>query len=272
LTDVTVVVPVRNAAGLLTGCLDSVLQQRPARIVVVDGKSTDETVAIATTYDVTILSDDGRGLPVARMLGAQAATTPYVALVDVDVVLPEGALARLRDEFIEGGFSALQAGLESVGGPGYWGRALAQHHRRGRSKSWFGLVATLFERDKLLEIGFDEQFMSGEDIEMRWRMTQSGAKVGVSKETVVTHRFAGDTLSFARDQFDMDGRGLAAMVAKHGWRGVRLLALPAAAAVRGVGVSLLRFEPQWIPYYICFALGNYAAMVSWLVRRVRPTS
>jgi len=272
LADLTVVIPVRNAARLLPGCLSSVRWQHPARIIVVDGNSTDSTLDIARRYGATILSDEGKGLPVARMLGVRAAATKYVALVDADVVIPNDALAKLLSDFMAGGYCALQAGLYSVGGPGYWGRALAQHHRWGRSKTWFGLVATIFERDTLLKIGFDDRFISGEDIELRWRLVRAGHKVGVSTETVVTHRFDGDSFGFAWNQFSMDGRGLAAMVAKHGWAGARLLALPAAAMVRGVGLSLLRLKPQWIPYYLSFAAGNYAAMAGWFARHPRTTS
>lgn len=272
LADLTVVIPVRNAARLLPGCLGSVLAQHPAQIIVVDGKSTDSTLDIAQDYGATILSDEGKGLPVARMLGVRAAATKYVALVDADVVLPDGALAKLLGEFMAGSYDALQAGLYSVGGPGYWGRALAQHHRWSRSKTWFGLVSTIFERDPLLQIGFDDRFLSGEDIELRWRLVRAGHKVGVSTQTVVTHRFDGDSFGFAWNQFSMDGRGLAAMVAKHGWGGARLIALPAAAMVRGVGLSLLRLKPQWIPYYLFFAAGNYAAMASWFARLPRTMS
>jgi glycosyltransferase involved in cell wall biosynthesis len=272
LADLTVVIPVRNAAQLLPGCLSSVRRQHPAGIIAVDGNSTDSTLAIARRYGATTLSDEGRGLPVARMLGVRAAATKYVALVDADVVLPNGSLGKLLGEFMAGGYSALQAGLYSIGGPGYWGRALAQHHRWGKSKSWFGLVATIFERDLLLETGFDDRFISGEDIELRWRLLRAGHKVGVSTETVVIHRFDDDSFGFAWNQFTMDGRGLAAMVAKHRWAGVRLLALPAAATVRGVGLSLLRLKPQWIPYYLFFAAGNYAAMAGWFARPQRTMS
>ena len=272
LADLTVVIPVRNAARLLPGCLGSVLAQCPAQIIVVDGKSTDSTLDIAHDYGATILCDEGKGLPVARMLGVRAAATKYVALVDADVVLPDEALAKLLGEFLAGSYHALQAGLYSVGGPGYWGRALAQHHRWSRSKTWFGLVATIFERNPLLQIGFDDRFISGEDIELRWRLVRAGHKVGVSTQTVVTHRFDGDSFGFAWNQFSMDGRGLAAMVAKHGWGGARLIALPAAAMVRGVGLSLLRLKPQWIPYYLFFAAGNYAAMVGWFARLPRAMS
>ncbi len=266
LPTITVVVPVRNAQEILDACLDSVARQGPAAIIVVDGLSTDGTLEIARRYTDRILSDEGRGLPVARSIGAQAATTPFVALVDADVILPDGSLAALLAEFERGGYTALQAGLDSEAGPGYWGQALTEHHRTGRSRYWFGLVATIFDRQALLEHGFDDAFESGEDIELRWRLAQAGDLAGVSRDVVVRHRF-GDTFEFAMGQFQADGRGLARMVRKHGWRGARLLLLPAAAGARGIMLALLRGQPRWIPYYYTFAFFNTTAMLGELLRR-----
>jgi glycosyltransferase involved in cell wall biosynthesis len=257
--DISVVVPVRNAGAMLDECLVSIEAQEPLEIIVVDGNSTDATLEIARRHAATILSDGGRGLPAARMLGARAAAGRFVALVDSDVLLPPGSLANLRDELVAGGFDAIQAGLESVSGPGYWGQALAHHHRSGRSKHWFGLVATVLERENLLAIGFDPRFSSGEDIELRWRLRSAGAKAVVSRTTVVEHRF-GDTFPFAKGQWLADGEGLGRMIRKHGLRGAPLLALPLAAGLRGLVLSTFRLEPRWIPYYVCFTLFNYAGM------------
>ncbi|MCA1670691.1 MAG: glycosyltransferase [Actinobacteria bacterium] len=262
--DISVVVPVRNAENVLERCLESISRSQPGEIIVVDGMSTDATLEIARRYRTRILSDGGRGLPVARLLGAEAATYPWVALIDADVVLPDGALERLFEEFISEGYTALQAGLHSVGESGYWGNALATHHRWGRSKHWFGLVATIFERQFLLEHGFDERFVSGEDIEMRWRLEQAGAKIGVSTRTIVTHRFESG-FAFARRQWAADGAGLARMFSKHPRRGVWLLGLPLAGGVRGIGLSVVRGEPRWIPYFVCFVAFNYVAIVRELV-------
>ncbi len=267
LTDLTVVIPTRNAEQLLPACLESALREGPHAIIVVDGESTDRTIEVARQYGVTVISDEGRGLPVARQLGAELAETKYVALVDADVVLPSGGLRQLRDELEESGYAALQAGALSTGGPGYWGRALAQHHQWGRSKNWFGLFATIFDRETLVRTGFDQQFASGEDIEIRWRLRQAGVRVGVSEQTIVTHRFADDSFAFARMQFNMDGRGLGKMIQKYGLRGAPLLALPGAAALRGLVLSLVRFRPQWIPYYLCFGFCNYSAMAAELRSR-----
>ena len=266
--DVSVVVPVRNAEALVDECLASVVESEPREIIVVDGMSTDGTLEIARRYPVKILSDEGRGLPAARLLGVREAASPRVALVDADVVLPDGALAQLLDEFEKGEYTALQAGLESTSGPGYWGRALAHHHRTGRSKDWFGVVATIFDRQALLDHGFDDSFKSGEDFDLRWRLRCAGARVGVSTRTIVKHRF-GDTFEFARDQWLMDGRGLARMVWKHGARAKLLVALPAGAAVRGAVLSIVRREPRWLPYYVLFAVFNYVGMVQAFAERRR---
>jgi glycosyltransferase involved in cell wall biosynthesis len=264
--DVAVVVPVRNAEAMLAACLESIVQQGSADLIVVDGLSTDRTLEIAGTFGARILSDDGRGLPAARSIGARAATTDTVVLVDADVILPEGSLEALLREFHDGGYTALQAGLESESGPGYWGQALAAHHRSGLSRHWFGLVATVFDREALLAHGFDDTFESGEDIELRWRLARAGARAGVSRTTIVRHRF-GETWAFARGQFEADGRGLARMVRKHRLRGARLLLLPAAAGARGVILSLIRRQPRWIPYYVAFSALNYTAMIGELLNR-----
>jgi glycosyltransferase involved in cell wall biosynthesis len=266
--DLTVVVPTRNAESLIHDCLASIKRSNPREVIVVDGVSTDRTVEIARSYGATILSDGGGGLPLARRMGAEAATSQQVALVDVDVRLGDGDLERLLEEFRSEGYAALQAGLHSVSGAGYWGRALANHHRTGRSKNWFGVVATVFDRDVLLEHGFDDRFLSGEDIDLRWRLQNAGAKIGVSRRTVVEHRFE-DSWEFAKGQFVADGHGLGRMVSNHGARAMVLLGLPAAAAVRGILLSLARREPQWVPYYVVYAAYNYLAIGSELAGQAK---
>jgi glycosyltransferase involved in cell wall biosynthesis len=265
----SVIIPTRNAEAFLPGCLASVVAAGPVEVIVVDGCSTDATVAIAESYGARVLSDEGAGVAAARMIGVRAASQPVVALVDSDVVIPEGALARLLEEFTVGGFKGLQAGLRSVSGPGYWGRALASHHNSGRSRHWFGLAATIVDRSTLLEHPLDAGFVSGEDIDLRWRLARAGRKIGVSELNFVTHRF-GDSLEFARGQFRADGAGLARMVVGHRG-GARLLLLPIAAAARGMAVTTLQGRPGFIPYYAAYGTLNYASMIGtmWAIARGR---
>jgi hypothetical protein len=44
-------------------------------------------------------------------------------------------------------------------------------------------------------------------------------------------------------------------------RAMGLTVLPAAAATRGIVLSLVARQPQWLPYYACYAVFNYAGML-----------
>lgn len=257
---VSVIVPVRNAEAFIDRCLAAIFREAPMEVIVVDGNSTDQTREIVRCYPVQLLSNRGDSVPTARMMGIEAARSEIVFLIDADIVLPEGALKSLYDEFMDGHYDALQAGLiSSAVGSGYWGRALSAHHNRGRSKNWPGVMATLFRRQVLLVHRFDERFRSGEDIELRWRLQEAHLKVGVSRKTTVQHLF-GDSFAFARDQFVADGQGLGRMYAKYGWAAAKLLLIPAAGCVRGILISLLHLEPGWILYYLVYVFYNYSAM------------
>lgn len=263
--EVSVVVSARNAAGRLAECLESVCRQQPREVIVVDGCSEDTTAEIARSFGAQVLSDGGQGLPFARMLGTRAANCDVVALVDSDVIIPEGALGQLLSEFDTGGFDGLQFGLVSESdGPGYWGEALAWHHNHSRVRSWFGVCATLLRRDVLLGVGFDDSFRSGEDIELRIRLEQSGHRLGVSSTTMVRHRFA-DTFDCARDQWLQDGAGLGRTVRKHPRRAGWVLLLPLLATGRGLALSMLR-APWYLPYWGGFLFYNYRAMIGQLLR------
>jgi glycosyltransferase involved in cell wall biosynthesis/O-antigen/teichoic acid export membrane protein len=263
--DVSVIVPARNAAVWLRECLESITGQGPREVIVVDGCSTDDTVAIARSFGAQVLSDEGRGLPAARMLGVQNAHCDVVSLIDADVVLPPGSLERLLGEFEAGGFDGLQFGLASeADGPGYWGSALAWHHNHSRVRSWFGVCATLIRRDLLLSVGFDDSFVSGEDVELRIRLEKAGYRLGVSPTTVVRHRFA-DTFAGARDQWEQDGAGMARTIRKHPARAGWMVVLPLLATVRGVGMSLVR-APRFLPYWPGFLLFNYRSMIGEILR------
>ena len=211
---VTVVVPVRDGADFADDCLDSVLANRPDEVIVVDGGSADGTLDAARRRGLRVVTHEGSGPASARMAGAARARNDVVVLLDVDVVLPDGALARWYDEFRVRDLAGLQAGLapESLGRR-YWGRSLAEHQRISRARRWFTLCATMLHRDVLLEHGIDDSFASGEDIEFRHRLQRAGQPIAVSRAVQVRHRFR-DGYVDARHQWDDDGAGLALTVRK----------------------------------------------------------
>jgi glycosyltransferase involved in cell wall biosynthesis len=267
--DLTAIIPVRNAEMFLTDCLESISRANVRETIVVDGNSSDRTVEIAREFTPKVLSDEGQGVAAARAIGARQAESPNVALIDVDIVLPDTALERLFSEFESGGYAALQAGLISTSGNGYWGRALVFHHNNGRSKNWPGVMATIFRKDVLLRYGFDEWFKSGEDIELRWRLRRGTEKMGVSRTVTVSHRFD-DTFSCALGQFRADGEGLARMVLKYRIPALKLLGIPLAGALRGIAISLKQRQPEYVLYFLVYGVMNYVAMIRTLLTTRYP--
>ena len=240
----------------------------PAEIILVDGGSTDRTVELARPWVDKVIDDGGSGVAAARMMGVASASQPWIALVDADVVLPPTALRDLDRERCDRQLVALQAGLHSVGAGDYWSKSLADHHNRGNSRQWFGVCASLIARDLLLAHPLDGQLRSGEDIDLRIRLSRAGFRIGVSEGMVGLHRFA-DGFAFAGKQWLADGAGLGRMVRKHGGPALLNAVIPFAAAALGMARGMREALRPW-PYFAGFAVGNYIGLWRGLIDRRVP--
>jgi rSAM/selenodomain-associated transferase 2 len=86
-SQVSVVIPVLNAAATLPGCLQTLAGA--AEIIVVDGGSTDASVAIAEAHGARILhAAPSRGGQLRA--GIAVARAPYLLLLHADTVPPPG--------------------------------------------------------------------------------------------------------------------------------------------------------------------------------------
>jgi glycosyltransferase involved in cell wall biosynthesis len=89
---IDVVLLTKNSERVLTKCLDSLYQNVPVhRLIVVDGYSTDATLAIVQTFhqkynNVKVISDNGTRAS-ARQKGIMAVQTEWFMFIDSDVVL-----------------------------------------------------------------------------------------------------------------------------------------------------------------------------------------
>jgi glycosyltransferase involved in cell wall biosynthesis len=265
---ISAVVPARNAEEWIESCLRAIRENHPAEVILVDGGSTDRTIELAQPLVDKVIDDGGAGVAAARMMGVASASQPWIALVDADVVLPPNALRDLDRERCDRQLVALQAGLHSVGTGDYWSRSLADHHNQGQSRQWFGVCASLIARDLLLAHPLDAQLRSGEDIDLRLRLTRAGFRIGVSDAMVGLHRFA-DGFAFASNQWLADGAGLGRMVRKHGRKALFSAMIPFAAAALGIARGMRQALRPW-PYFAGFAVGNYIGLWRGLMDRNVP--
>lgn len=82
----SVVIPVRNDATLLAGCLGALAAQTvaPDEIVVVDNGSTDDSAAVARAAGARVVTCARKGIPAASSTGYDAAHGDIIARLDAD--------------------------------------------------------------------------------------------------------------------------------------------------------------------------------------------
>jgi len=217
---VTVVVCARDRGSVIGRCLDSVKLAHPAEIIVVDGNSSDDTVAIARAKAVTVISDNGAGLGAARQLGASVAQNDYVVFVDTDVVVEPETLAQLLAEATEENYDALEAELRTLSStPSYWQEAERWRRqvamRRGVA-SVLGCQITLVRQALLMQVGFDPAFKgAAEDADFCFRARAVGAVVAHSSRAVAYHEDRLTLRDFVGQKI-WHGRGLARLITRYG--------------------------------------------------------
>lgn len=96
--DLTVVVPTLNEEGSLRQILPRLKETFKrlglrGEILVVNGRSTDATAAVAAAGGARVLTQTGRGLGGALREGLLAANSPWIAVVDADGSHPPEVLA-----------------------------------------------------------------------------------------------------------------------------------------------------------------------------------
>jgi glycosyltransferase involved in cell wall biosynthesis len=199
LPKVSVVVCSYNGARTLRDCLLSLqeLNYPDYEIILVDDGSKDETQRIMADFPrVQNIKQKNRGLSVARNVGIGAATGEVIAFTDSDCMVDRDWLYFLVHTLLSGDFAA-------VGGPNIsppatdWIQATVG--AAPGSPSHVLLTDTIAEHVPgcnmayhkwALEMigGFDPEYRkAGDDVDVCWRLMQSGYQIGFSSAAVVWH-------------------------------------------------------------------------------------
>jgi hypothetical protein len=193
---VTVVVPARNEEQFLGACLRSVTEQDypHLQIVVVDGASTDATVAVvreAMSADdrIELVQNPRRSIPSSLNLALARARGRWLVRVDAHSTVPPGYVRIAVDRLREGRWGGVGGRKDGVGQTAA-GRAIAMAmaSRLGVGNSTyhfgtapqevdhlpFGAYPTQVVRDVG---GWDERLTANEDFEFDHRLRTAGFRL-----------------------------------------------------------------------------------------------
>lgn len=201
---IAVIVPMLDEAPMLprlARCL-AALDPQPAEILIVDGGSSDASVAVAQGLGLTVITAP-RGRARQCNAGVAATKSPYVMVLHADTWLPDDAMAvvttTLADPRISlAGFTAILAGPEKTRWATsfhnwiktFYAPAIFRPHlflRGGRLL--FGDHAMFFRRQAFESIGgFDEAMLVMEEADLCVRMAALGRTRLVNRIVITSDR------------------------------------------------------------------------------------
>lgn len=124
---VSIIIPTLNEATCLERTLRQLSILNPAawEVLVVDGGSQDETVAIALSCHTQVISSTITGRSVQMNLGAQTATGDILCFLHADTLVPDDMVAVIQKtlsdtQIVGGGFISLMSGSHQT----RWGFSL----------------------------------------------------------------------------------------------------------------------------------------------------
>ena len=202
---ISVVVTTRNSEATLENCLKSVQRNNPAEIIIIDGCSTDKTIAIAKKYSSKILSDNGKGLAFARQIGAECTTSKWVSYTDADTIVPDSCYEIMLEEIVKHGWAGIHSQILAPKVTNYWEWAEDQVFRssfntKGET-NYIGMIVTILKRDIVLKYKFDPFLgRACEDGDFCFRVSRDNNKFGISS-AVAYHQHRASLKAFIKQRF-----------------------------------------------------------------------
>ncbi len=203
---VSVIVPARNMESSIGACLNSLTQLDYPRdryeIIVVDGRSTDQTPVIARASGATVVFDEGKGRAAALNIGVSHAKGKYWAFTDADCVVDRGWLRGGLRPFGDSSIAGVGGAVVSPATAEPFARAVtffsdllnAQLHFGFRkftevaSAEFIAGANSIFDSAKVFAVfPVPEIIRGGEDQVLCQRVRDRGYRVVFAPDVIVNH-------------------------------------------------------------------------------------
>ena len=178
--DVSFVVPAKNEESNIARCIESLLAcdstGLTVEICVVDNGSTDRTVSLARSLDVTVIERPGLSISALRNVGARVSQGTWIAFVDADVTVESDWLENAVREIRKPGVAAVGSSPSIPAGSNWvvrtWHLQISFRPDHAE-RDWLASMNMLVSRDVFEQVdGFDEMLLTCEDVDLGYRITE----------------------------------------------------------------------------------------------------
>jgi len=280
---VSVIVPTRNEEKVIADCLDSILKvnypKNKFEVIVSDGKSTDKTREIVKKYKkVKLLDNQGVNSAAGRNLGVKKAKGDIVAFTDADCTVAKNWLKALVKELdpntVVGGAnlppkndkyfpSAVSYALGTFLGSA--GSAQSYVHSEKKEVSSVPNANAMYWKKDIQKVGgYNEEFVTGQDAELNYRLSQTGIKFMFIPSAKIWHKMRATPRKFAKRMYQYgSARANLLKLHKSGLNPLLLFAPLFALFVLTFPIIYLSFPIYaylWLPYLaviFLFALSTF---------------
>jgi cellulose synthase/poly-beta-1,6-N-acetylglucosamine synthase-like glycosyltransferase len=215
---VSVIIPVKDAAGVLEGCLDSIKRmdypQDRLEVILADGGSSDASKEIGKRFGAAVLENKKGIVASGRNTGFLNSSGEFIAFTDADCEVSRDWLRNAVRYFKDPGVAGVSgpaitpvsdSSLEKAAKMFFdiFSRlGLSVHKENVREMEYVKDIPgcnSIYRRDALERImPVDEGLLTAEDVDTNFRLTLLGYKLCMAPDVIVYHRRRRDIFSFWR--------------------------------------------------------------------------
>jgi mycofactocin system glycosyltransferase len=217
---ISIVIPVKDRAGELRRCLDSIhalnYPKQQLQLIVVDDGSCDDSAAVAKCCGAMVIPSggSGRGPAAARNVGARAASGEMLAFIDSDCTASSDWLAELLPVFVDPQTAAVGGLVDGMCLDTVVDRyestmsslSLGKREQSGNSGDdtfYLPSCNLLVRRSAFMAVGcFKDEMHVGEDVDLTWRLRDNGWTIRYLPVGRVFHAHRSTVRSFMPRRFD----------------------------------------------------------------------
>jgi cellulose synthase/poly-beta-1,6-N-acetylglucosamine synthase-like glycosyltransferase len=221
---VSIIVAAYNSQDTIGECLKSILAQNyPAdafEVIVMDGRSKDDTVKISEKYPIKVFSIR-LNCPAAYNYAQKIAAYPIMGYIDADAKVEADWLRKLVPHLTEPQVAGVSGSIETWNADNPWARSIGYElkTRYSRIGKYTGRIATmnLLLKKSVIEKagGWDEKLPSQYDTDLGYRISAKGYRI-VYEPTAVCYHFNRPTLKAYYRQQRQYGKNTLKLYFKHG--------------------------------------------------------